>query len=54
MDNRIEEQHETNLSLIEEAKRTGDFKKVLDALEKTRELLRQISEEQLNEMKKIS
>ena len=52
-DNRLEKQHTENLRLIEEAKLTGDFSKVLASLQETRELLKQVSEEQLEEMKKV-
>jgi hypothetical protein len=50
MDERLIKQSEETRSLIAEARKTGDFKKVLEALEATRQLVKKLGEKEIESM----
>ena len=50
MDARLIKQSEETRSLIAEARQTGDFKKVLEALEATRQLVKKLGEKEIESM----
>ena len=50
MNEKLSKQSEVNRSLIAEAKQTGDFTKVLAALEATRQLVKKLGDEEIKNM----
>jgi len=54
MNAKLEAQSEENKKLIAEAKTSGDFSKVLAALELTRQLVKKLGEEEIRDMQEIN
>lgn len=50
MNTKLEAQSEENKKLIAEARQTGDFTKVLSALEATRQLVKKLGEQEIESM----
>lgn len=50
MNKMLEEQSKENKRLINEAKQTKDFSKVLEALELTRQLVKKLGDEEIKNM----